>query len=98
MNLDGLKDLAIGGVSAAAAIWVLLEALKIAGIVRPRWAPLAAIGMGVAVSVANALWPAATAIVVVGAGLGGIVTWVYAGASKMKENAKREGEGPDASA
>ncbi|MEW6047453.1 MAG: hypothetical protein AB1609_13385 [Bacillota bacterium] len=92
MNTEGLKDLAIGGVSAAAAIWVTLEALKVAGWVKRKYAPLVAIGMGVLVSVANALWPAGTAIVVMGVGLGGIVTWVYAGASKMKENAKGGGQ------
>lgn len=49
MNTEGLKDLAIGGVSAAAAIWVTLEALKVAGWVKRRFAPLVAIGMGIVV-------------------------------------------------
>lgn len=81
-------DLVINGLSTAAVIYGVLEALK-----RARWvpsdvAPLLAIAIGIVISSAWAFAPATTEVVVRGAAVGVLATTAYAG---VKYNAKGSG-------
>ena len=99
---EGLKDLIVNGVSVVAVIYGVIEALKQAGLLRSSIAPLVAIGIGVVCSVANSLFPQATSIVLLGAGLGIMASIGYAGLKKAADNASEaqkkvnEGTGVDA--
>jgi len=95
---EGLKDLIVAGVSVVAVIYGLLEAVKQAGWLAPKYAPIAAIVIGVICAVANWLCPEPTQVVILGVSLGVAAGIGYAGFKKQAANSKREGEGPDASA
>lgn len=85
---DGLKDLVLSGVSVVVVIYGLLEALKQAGLLVPKYAPLLAIGLGVGCSLANLFFPELTAVVILGIGLGVAASLGYAGFKKNATNAK----------
>lgn len=85
--MDGLKDLVIDGISMAVVIYGLLEAVKQTGKLRTEWAPSIALGLGVLFSVAYALIPTATSIVVRGLSIGLGASIAYAGVRKSMANA-----------
>lgn len=73
------EELFIGGVSAAFAIFVILEALKRAGWLRAKYAPAAACGIGIALMVCYQIFPFWTEVIVKGIGIAGLTTGLYAG-------------------
>jgi hypothetical protein len=80
--MEGLTDLIVNGVSAVVVIYGVIEALKQAHLLKNEYAPLLSIGIGVGVATANALYPAGTGIVLMGANLGVFASMVYAGFKK----------------
>jgi hypothetical protein len=82
VTVEGLSDLIINGVSAVVVIYGVIEALKQAHLIKNEYAPLLSIGIGVGVSVANALYPNATGVALVGVNLGVFASMVYAGFKK----------------
>lgn len=92
----GLMDLAISGVSIVVVIYGVIEALKQAGFLKPNLAPLVALGIGAATSIAYALAPGATDVVIRGVAAGVGASLAYAGFKKAASNASnaaRNGEG-----
>lgn len=82
----GLQDLVINGISVGFVIYALIEALKQARKMTGEYAPLTALGCGVAFSVAQWLAPEVTAVVVRGLGVGAITSLGYAAVKKAAQN------------
>ncbi len=85
-------DILINGLSAAAVIYGILEAVKRVGKLNGDQAPLAAIIAGITISVAWAIVPHVTEIVVRGAAVGVLATTAYAGVRKNADGGAGSGE------
>ncbi len=85
---DGLKDLIVSGVSVVAVIYGVLEAVKQAGWLPAKFAPVAAIAIGVGCAVANWLCPEPTGVVILGVSLGVAAGLFYAGFKRASDNAR----------